>query len=307
MMDGKSSQYDNSGYAMDGRQNTGYPPVMTQPGQSYPPPQEGGHYPPPGAQGYYPPPGAQGYYPPPGAQGYPVPGQHSMAPPPQLPPNCPPGLQYLTQIDQLLVKQTVEIFEAFTGFETNNKYKVQNSLGQKIFMAKEDTDCCTRQMCGPLRPFDMTICDLTGTEVIHLYRPLNCQGCCFPCCLQTMEVHSPPGTVIGTIEQDWSLIYPRFTVKDESGEPVLRIHGPCWTCSCGGDVEFNVLAANDDTKVGMISKQWTGFAKEVFTDADNFGISFPLDLDVKVKATLLGAVFLIDFMYYEQKKKNDDN
>ena len=46
-------------------------------------------------------------------------------------------------------------------------------------------------------------------------------------------------------------------------------------------------------KVGQITKQWTGFAKEVFTDADNFGISFPLDLDVKIKSVLLGAVFLI--------------
>ena len=35
-------------------------------------------------------------------------------------------------------------------------------------------------------------------------------------------------------------------------------------------------------KVGMITKQWSGIAKEALTDADNFGISFPLDLDVKV-------------------------
>ena len=35
-------------------------------------------------------------------------------------------------------------------------------------------------------------------------------------------------------------------------------------------------------KVGKISKQWSGLGKEVFTDADNFGINFPLDLDVKV-------------------------
>lgn len=34
-------------------------------------------------------------------------------------------------------------------------------------------------------------------------------------------------------------------------------------------------------------------AKEVFTDADNFGVVFPVDLDVKAKATALGAVFLI--------------
>jgi hypothetical protein len=45
--------------------------------------------------------------------------------------------------------------------------------------------------------------------------------------------------------------------------------------------------------VGRVTKQWSGLGKELFTDADNFGISFPLDLDVNVKATLLGAVFLL--------------
>ena len=54
-----------------------------------------------------------------------------------------------------------------------------------------------------------------------------------------------------------------------------------------------VLSAEGSTQVGKISKQWSGFAKETFTDADNFGISFPMDLDVKMKAVLLGAVFLI--------------
>lgn len=51
--------------------------------------------------------------------------------------------------------------------------------------------------------------------------------------------------------------------------------------------------SNDDQKVGKISKQWSGLVKEAFTDADNFGIQFPMDLDVKIKACLLGAVFLI--------------
>ena len=44
--------------------------------------------------------------------------------------------------------------------------------------------------------------------------------------------------------------------------------------------------------------------KEAFTDADNFGISFPMDLDVKIKATLLGAVFLIDFMFFEETEND---
>lgn len=32
---------------------------------------------------------------------------------------------------------------------------------------------------------------------------------------------------------------------------------------------------------------------EMFTDADNFGLEFPMDLDVSMKAVLLGAAFLI--------------
>ena len=45
--------------------------------------------------------------------------------------------------------------------------------------------------------------------------------------------------------------------------------------------------------IGRISKQWSGLLKEVFTDTDNFGIQFPMDLDVKMKAVLMGACFLI--------------
>ena len=50
--------------------------------------------------------------------------QWASAPQAQAPSNCPPGLEYLLHVDQLLVKQQVELLEAFTGFETNNKYKV---------------------------------------------------------------------------------------------------------------------------------------------------------------------------------------
>lgn len=50
---------------------------------------------------------------------------------------------------------------------------------------------------------------------------------------------------------------------------------------------------DESATVGRISKQWTGMVREAFTDADNFGISFPMDLDVKIKAVLFGACFLI--------------
>ncbi|XP_022232441.1 phospholipid scramblase 2 isoform X4 [Drosophila obscura] len=214
-------------------------------------------------------------------------------------PNCPRGLEYLTTVDQLLVKQKVELLEAFTGFETNNKFSIKNALGQKVYYAVEDNDCCTRNCCGPSRPFDMKVFDNYRQEVIHMHRPLACSACCFPCCLQSIEVSAPPGNVIGTIEQEWSICSPSFRILNHIGDTVLRIEGPFCTFSLCGEVEFNVVSLTGE-KIGKISKQWSGLAREIFTDADFFGISFPLDLDVRMKAVLLGATFLIDAMFFEK-------
>ena len=85
---------------------------------------------------------------------------------------------------------------------------------------------------------------------------------------------------------------PEYKIQDADENTVLKIIGPCCTCSCAGDVEFQVYD-NNDQPCGQIRKQWTGIVKELFTDADNFGVTFPMDLDAKIKATLLGAVFLI--------------
>jgi len=228
-----------------------------------------------------------------------------------VPLNCPPGLEYLTMIDQLIIKQKLEMLEAVAGamgygLETANKYKIKNVLGQNVYKAVEDTDCCTRVLCGPQRPFDLIIKDNADREVIHLNRPYRCSSCCFPCCLQSLEVSSPPGTVIGYVDQKWTCIKPKFDIKDGDGNVALVIVGPWCTYSCAGDVVFKVMTPDESMEVGRISKQWTGLLKEAFTDMDNFGITFPMDLDVRCKATLIGAAFLIDYMFFE-KKANTEN
>ncbi len=54
------------------------------------------------------------------------------------------------------------------------------------------------------------------------------------------------------------------------------------------------MSLDESSVIGRISKQWTGFEAEAFTDADIFGLRFPMDLDVKIKAVKLGACFLIE-------------
>ena len=42
-------------------------------------------------------------------------------------PDCPPGLEYLTQIDQLLIKQQVELLEGIhTNFTVTFIFKIIN-------------------------------------------------------------------------------------------------------------------------------------------------------------------------------------
>ncbi|XP_006627627.1 phospholipid scramblase 3b [Lepisosteus oculatus] len=268
------------------------------------------------AMGYQPPPGG-----PPMQPGGPVmyqPGPVSPHPPaavpeygrgpaqdftnytPLAPVGVPPGLEYLTQIDQILIHQKVELLEAFIGFETNNQYEIKNSLGQKIYKAKEKNDCCTRNCCGSLRSFDMKIKDNSDREVIRLIRPFRCASCWCPCCLQEMEVQAPPGTTIGYVLQDWHPFLPKFSIQNSSKETVLKLEGPCFACNCCGDINFELKGKDGGASIGRISKQWSGLLKEVFTDADNFGIQFPMDMDVNMKAVLMGACFLLDFMFFEK-------
>ncbi|XP_042367978.1 phospholipid scramblase 2-like isoform X1 [Plectropomus leopardus] len=273
---GDPSQAPPPGFNMG--YNPGQPPVMYQPGPVGPGPAPGQEY---GAP-------AGGITPAP------------VGAPAAVPVGVPPGLEYLTQIDQILIHQKVELIEALIGFETNNQYEIKNSLGQKIYKAKEKNDCCTRNCCGSLRSFDLKIKDNMDREVIHFIRPFRCVSCWCPCCLQEMEVQAPPGTTIGYVKQDWHPFVPKFSIQGANKETLMKLEGPCFACNCCGDVNFELKSKDGDKPIGRISKQWSGLLKEVFTDTDNFGIQFPLDMDVKMKAVLMGACFLIDFMFFEK-------
>ncbi|XP_069831493.1 phospholipid scramblase 2-like [Dendropsophus ebraccatus] len=313
-MEMKDGNYGQNPAGMNpgpGYQAQGYAPV-NYPGPGYPPQGMPGGMPGPygyaqaPAGAYQGPPGQPNYGPP--VQNQPMgPGgpQSAWMPAPPADPNCPPGLEYLCQIDQLLVHQQVELLEAFTGFETNNKYEIKNSMGQRVYFAAEENDCCTRNFCGAARSFSMTIVDNASREVIRLIRPYRCSACCFPCCLQKMEVQAPPGQIVGYIKQNWHPCLPKFTIQNDREEDIFKLHGPCIPCSCCSDVNFELKSLDESSVLGKVSKQWSGAVKEYFTDADNFGVQFPMDLDVKIKAVILGATFLIDFMFFE--KSGDKN
>lgn len=60
-----------------------------------------------------------------------------------------------------------------------------------------------------------------------------------------------------------------------------------------------MIDAVSGERVGRITKVWSGAVKETFTDADHFETDFPLTATAAAKARLLGAVFLLNQVFFE--------
>ncbi|GMR47046.1 hypothetical protein PMAYCL1PPCAC_17241, partial [Pristionchus mayeri] len=245
--------------------------------------------------------------------GVPIPDGGNWMPKPDGVSDVPPGLEYLALVDHIFVKQKKEMLEIAFGWETSNKYIIMNGVGQQIYYAYEESGCCSRQCCGSQRGFIIHIVDNFGREVMRVNREFNgCAGgcvCCASvgsCCAHLVTVEAPPGNIIGSVSQRESCCVPNYAVIDENEKPILGIDSPdCCVLGCGcGDKVFSVKTMHGED-IGGIRKKWAGLLQESFTDADNFGVSFPIDLSVRMKATLIGATFLIDFVHFETGSDNN--
>jgi len=161
-----------------------------------------------------------------------------------------------------------------------------SSSGEELFLAAEEGGFfLLRWFLKALRPFRMRILDMQGESVLSLYRP-------FRFYFHVAEIFDNQGKLVGTVKRQFSILRRIYSVKDSSGQEMYQLFGPLlhpWT--------FNIY--RDEREIGHITKKWSGLLKETFTDSDNFGITFPPDADPNQKSVLLGAVFLIDFVHFE--------
>lgn len=138
-------------------------------------------------------------------------------------------------------------------------------------------------------------------QTMHFQRYWRCFVKCFPCWQQRLDVSAPPGFPIASVRRNCTLFTECFTIIDGTGRDALRITGPCCKCQCCGDVVFTILSAITGGVIGSISRNWSGILLNIGNQRDFFTVSFPMELDVNLKASILAATILIDFLFFEHK------
>uniref|UniRef100_W5MXD3 Phospholipid scramblase n=1 Tax=Lepisosteus oculatus TaxID=7918 RepID=W5MXD3_LEPOC len=203
---------------------------------------------------------------------------------------CSSGLEYLSEVDQVLLHPQRVLLEAFDGLPCTQKFQVKTARGQMMYCAVQRTDHQSQSFRGHRRAFQMEIYDRGARESIRLRQPFVC-SLCFPWGAQEMEVQAPPGVVVGFVRELLHPWGPRYVIKDSRGEPALRIRGPGYITCCSPP-DFTVFDPSWKTRLGAITGQYFGSIQGDFGDV--VAVKFPRDLDEKLKALLLGASFLIE-------------
>jgi uncharacterized protein YxjI len=194
----------------------------------------------------------------------------------------------LTTQKMLFISQKKEMVEVFTDFETKNKYAILDESGQQVlFAAEKGGGFFMRQFLNTQRSFEMDVIDKNQNLFLKFRRP-------FKFFWDELSIFDSNDVLLGTIKWQFAILKKKFLVLGKMGEELCRIEAPAlkpWT--------FKLL--KEENQIGQITKRWSGALKEMFTDADNFTVEFPLNFDHSQRALLLGALILIDFKYFEKK------
>ncbi|MDB4972501.1 MAG: Phospholipid scramblase 1 [Myxococcaceae bacterium] len=195
---------------------------------------------------------------------------------------------------RLTVRQQKRWLEILTSFEVKNTYDVFDETGSAKLRVREQGSgfwsLLKRIFLGPARPFRVHVSDTqTGQVLLELQRP-------FRFLFHRLDVRSIDGRVLGAIQKKWSVLRRIYHIEAESGQKVAELFGPIfrpWT--------FEIRVQGRE--VGLIQKKWSGLGKELFTDADNFGVQLAQIQDARLKLLVFAAIVLIDVVHFEKSKR----
>jgi uncharacterized protein YxjI len=201
------------------------------------------------------------------------------------------SIDQLKNLSFLQVRQEFEMQE-FLGFEGRNKYLILDDQKQYLFYATESGSgfgaWWWRQYLKHWRSFDMEIHDESNILVLSCHFP-------FRWFLKGLRLKDGRGKSVGSVEQRFAFFSKKYDLLNPSGRVVATIRSPffkVWT--------FDVRNHNGK-KLGDIQKNWSGTFSEIFSDRDNFCISFAdQSMSTEIKALMLATTLMVDIIHFEK-------
>jgi uncharacterized protein YxjI len=198
-----------------------------------------------------------------------------------------------TGVQRLSVRQRKKWLEILLSFEFRNSYDVYDESQVAVFKVQETSSgigaFLGRMFLGTMRPFRVAITDLTtGDVVLELRRPWRFL-------FHRLDVFAGNGEKIGAIQRKWSWVRRIYSIEDAQGNEIATLYGPFlkpWT--------FEIKQR--DRTIGKVQKRWSGLGKELFSDADNFGIDLGEIDDPTLKGLAFASIVLIDVVHFERAK-----
>jgi uncharacterized protein YxjI len=195
--------------------------------------------------------------------------------------------------NQLFVRQQAELPELF-GIETRNKYQVLDESGQNLFFVAEQQKglwgILLRQVAGHWREFSLHFYDERREKVFEAWHP-------FAFWFQKLMLYDRHGQLIGSLQQRWSLLRRRFDVLDSRGVCLMEVRTSIFSLTAWGFPFFK-----GPFEVARVDKKFSGIFVELYTDKDNFLVSFnEPSLSQQERQLVLAAAIFIDLTYFEVK------
>lgn len=194
---------------------------------------------------------------------------------------------------KLHIQQVYEGFEIVLGFESRNKYRIYDEDMKPIAYAAEAPTgflaSLARIFLKHWRSFDVHIFN-QEREVLYKAR--------FPFrwFFKSLYLTHASGKPMGHLQERFAIFSKKFSVYGPMGELVAEINSPLfkvWT------FDFK----SKGRKIGSLQKKWSGAIAEIFTDKDNFEVTYTLqNLSLETKALMMATCLMVDIIYFDNNQ-----
>ncbi|XP_066582062.1 cilia- and flagella-associated protein 251-like [Prorops nasuta] len=200
------------------------------------------------------------------------------------------GTRLLANVEQLEIQQIVDLSSLLSKSENGKQYRVKVPGSETIFLAMEDRSETKTGCINYIDYFKLNITDQSGQTAFAVHK--NATVKYSPTTLHRIGVISRDS--VGTVEQNFSILNPSFTVYDQLRREVAYIYGVSSFC-ISQDSHFKVLSPDGSHQIASIMHQYN-----INLHDYTVLLTFPVDTNVQVKSLLLGASFLMEYLYFDR-------